>query len=390
MARQIVVDIVGDAKNFNKAADSAVNKANTLNGKLRSVGKGIAVGAGIAAFSGLTLGAAALVGVLGDADRAFREDEVSQKLLAQSLKNNIPDWKGNTKAVEDYASAQAKLGFADDEVRDSIAQITGVTHDLAEAMDLNSLAQDLARAKGIDLATAADIVTKAYEGNGRALKALGIDIGDAKTSAELLAAIFKNVDGAAKTYAETSEGKLTVSQVKVGEAMEKIGKTVDKLALIVLPGLADAFVRIVDGIDKVIGAIEKLVGWVQSVIEKFRTATRVAGDFFNINQGRGGGGEFGPPPSQAPRDYLPTYTSPIAPIRTNVPVFHSGGIVPGMPGADVLTMLQAGERVLPRTSVGSGAAELTFNFYGPVYGDGPFLDDLTNRIAQRLRYSTGT
>jgi len=39
----------------------------------------------------------------------------------------------------------------------------------------------------------------------------------------------------------------------------------------------------------------------------------------------------------------------------NIPTFHSGGVVPGPPGAEVLTLLQAGERVTPAGSGGGTA-----------------------------------
>jgi hypothetical protein len=39
----------------------------------------------------------------------------------------------------------------------------------------------------------------------------------------------------------------------------------------------------------------------------------------------------------------------------NLPSLHAGGTVPGVPGTDVLAMLQAGERVLPRGATNGGA-----------------------------------
>lgn len=66
----------------------------------------------------------------------------------------------------------------------------------------------------------------------------------------------------------------------------------------------------------------------------------------------------------------------------NIPYLHSGGIVPGVPGSDVLTMLQAGERVTPRSQVGT-ANGITIIVQGDVYGDG--IDRLADRLAQRLR-----
>jgi hypothetical protein len=40
--------------------------------------------------------------------------------------------------------------------------------------------------------------------------------------------------------------------------------------------------------------------------------------------------------------------------------FHSGGVVPGAPGSDVLAMLQAGERVIPRSGAAAGGS---VNYY---------------------------
>lgn len=53
----------------------------------------------------------------------------------------------------------------------------------------------------------------------------------------------------------------------------------------------------------------------------------------------------------------------IAATMLGLPVLHSGGVVPGVPGSDVLAMLQAGERVIPRSGGGAGG---TVNYYSIV------------------------
>jgi hypothetical protein len=260
MSRQIVVDIVGDASKFSRATDQAITKSGSLTGKLQGVGKGMVVGAGIAGFNLLTSAIDLGISKLGEAAAAFRADETSQKLLAQALQNNIANWDGNTAGVEAYATAQAKLGFADDEVRTSIGTLIGVTHDLTEAQKLNSLAQDLARAKGISLEQATDAVSKAAQGNGRALKSLGIDIAGATNAAGFLDAIQRNVTGSAETWAATNEGKLAVSNVAVGEAMEKVGKIVNDVGQVAAPILAEALTVLVDVLGAVWEAIGPIVG----------------------------------------------------------------------------------------------------------------------------------
>lgn len=248
-----------DKSPFDKAIKGAGGDATTLQGKLGAIGKGVALGAGIGAFNLLSGAVTGVIDKLDEAHQAFLDDQAGQEQLAGALQRNIPNWDGNRQGAEAYATAQAALGFADDEVRASLGQLVGITHDLTEAQNLNTLAQDLARAKNIDLAQATDIVTKAAQGNGKALKGLGVDIEGAKTAADFLAATERNVNGAAEEWAATNEGKLAVSNVKVGEAMEKIGGIVDKVSQVVLPALADAFVAIVGVLDEVSAAVQPVI-----------------------------------------------------------------------------------------------------------------------------------
>lgn len=264
MARQIVVEIVGDASKFNAATKGAVKDAEGMGGKIKNVTKGAAIGIGFGAIGLLSTGIGLLTDKLGESAQAFRDDQVSQKLLEQALKNNTTNYKEAAAGAEVYATAQAKLGFADDDVRASLGQLIGVTHDATKAQELNTLAQNLARAKGIDLATASDIITKAYQGNGKALKGLGIDTEGAKTGTELLAAVFKNTQGAAEAYAQTSEGKVAVSQVKVGEAMEKVGGILDGITQAVLPIFADGLTGVMDILGQVAAAFQPIIEMVVS------------------------------------------------------------------------------------------------------------------------------
>jgi hypothetical protein len=53
----------------------------------------------------------------------------------------------------------------------------------------------------------------------------------------------------------------------------------------------------------------------------------------------------------------------------HIPKFHSGGVVPGVPGSEVMTLLQAGERVSSATSSG-GAAVIEIRGDGSAIADG--------------------
>lgn len=71
----------------------------------------------------------------------------------------------------------------------------------------------------------------------------------------------------------------------------------------------------------------------------------------------------------------------------NIPYLHTGGIVPGPKGADVLSILQAGERVIPANQADSGRS-IIIQIEGNVYGSGG-IDELSNQIAKRLRLAGG-
>ncbi len=109
-----------------------------------------------------------------------------------------------------------------------------------------SLAEDLARAKGLDLTTASDDVTKALEGNYKAFKTLGITIPAHATQAQALAAIYANVKGQAEGYANTSQGKLEAAQAINTASWVKIGAIVDRVSSVVLPAVANAFAAVAD------------------------------------------------------------------------------------------------------------------------------------------------
>ena len=407
MPRQIVVEIVGDASKFSKATNEAITQSSTLGSKLSNLGKGAAMGAGIASFNLLSDAVGNAIGQLGAAHDAYLADQAGQALLAQAMQNSIPGWDGNTAAVEAYASAQRRLGFADDDVRISIGQLVGVTHDLTAAQDLNSLAQDLARAKEIDLATATDIVTKAHEGNGKALKGLGIDIGGAKTAAELLDAIQRNVTGSAETWAGTNTGKLAVSNVKVGEAMEKVGKIVDRVSQVVIPLLADAFSNAVEWFDKVWDAAQPVIKTVSEaltpalqfvtdsvipgLLDAFKGIAGVISGVFDVVTGviraainlviDGVNAVFGIINAAPSLDVGDIHVS--LPKMAMIPRMHTGGIVPGPVGADVLTLLQGGERVIPAGVSGPPAGmHLNVTIAGPAIFD-PY-GAAAQQIAQAL------
>ena len=232
---------------------------------------GLAQAEGQTAASGLKMGAVMGVAMqavqmalsdvgaaFGEARQAYLDNETSIAKLGQELINNVPNWDGNTKAIEAYAAAQADLGFKDDDVRDSLGKLVGVTHDVTEAMKLETLAEELARAKHLDLTTATKDVLLASTGVGRAMKGLGVDIAGLTGGVALLDALQKNVAGSAAAWAATNEGKLAVSQVKVHEDMVKFGALITLIAATVIPPLVAVLGTLADSVKYVTENLDTL------------------------------------------------------------------------------------------------------------------------------------
>ena len=186
------------------------------------------VGAKALAF-GVSLAATAvskLGGVMADAVQDAIADEESQARLGAALKANVPGWNSNTAAIEANIKTKQRLGFADDELRDSLSGLLGATHNVAEAQDIQNTAMDLARFKNISLSDASEALTKVEAGSYRILKSLGIVLKDGATQTDALAAVQAVAQGQAEAYAETNRGKLLASQVAVNEAMEDFGTSI--------------------------------------------------------------------------------------------------------------------------------------------------------------------
>jgi len=109
---------------------------------------GLAVGA-VAATAAI----AGVAKVLGDSVRAAADAEASQAKVRRMLENNNISWAKHGRAIDGAIQKHAALtGFDDEELAESFANMVRTTGDVNEALKLNSLAADVARSKGMELA----------------------------------------------------------------------------------------------------------------------------------------------------------------------------------------------------------------------------------------------
>ena len=206
---------------IDKIRDKAVLLSKT------DIGKGMMQGAGIAAFGMIKGAALGTLGAVkdfatGSIDAAI-EEEASIRKLTTSLKANVAGWNGNTDAIESTIKAQMRLGFSDEEQRDSMARLVAVTHDVVEAQRFMRAAMDLARFKGVSLAEATQALINIEGGRYRALGALIGSTKEITSSTAALAAIEKVAGGQAEELANTTGGKLLAAQIQINDKMDELG-----------------------------------------------------------------------------------------------------------------------------------------------------------------------
>lgn len=204
----------------------------------------------------LTLPLAALGAGLYKATQAAAEDEAAQVALATSLRNTAGATDASVASVETWITKQGiAKGIADDELRPALATLATATHDVGKAQDLTNLAMDIAAAKHIPVATAANALAKAYDGNTTALKRMlpGIDEGALKSKnfGDIMKATSDIVGGQATAAANTHAGAQRKANVAMNEAIEGLGQSflplqtqvTQVLSTKVIPAINDLFTK---------------------------------------------------------------------------------------------------------------------------------------------------
>jgi hypothetical protein len=211
---------------------------------------------------------------------AAREERDEVNRFNQSLKNSIPNWDGNTKAVDNLIGKMEKLGYTDTETRDAVDKLAFRTHDLKLSQEGATVAADLAARKHISLADASELVGKALDGNVGPLRKMGIELEKGADAHTVLAQLQKQTAGAAEAYANTQEGaakrqaiawdnlqeKIGGAVLPVFDALTQAGYAVSGMLMGGIGAAVDFIGPVIGGVTTLIGdGIGTIVGWAQSI-----------------------------------------------------------------------------------------------------------------------------
>jgi hypothetical protein len=244
-----------------KAVDNAtptLKKVGKGFGALSKAGKAVGSGLQTAAVGALGI-ATAVAGFTVAAVAAAADEEKQIARLNGVLKTRGMLTDANTAAIETQTTKLEELAFSDDAVRESLITATAFTKNFNDALSVQNVAADVAAARNISLEEATALVGKAYQGNTKGLKGLGVQVKKGAKDTEILAAITKKYGGSAAAAANTVSGKFTRAQNTVNNIMEDFGAKflpiaadgLDFINKTILPGVSaglDALAPIVQDI----------------------------------------------------------------------------------------------------------------------------------------------
>lgn len=222
--------------------------AKALAGFDKEAGK---TGSGLKALAknGAAMGAAitTAAGVLSKAAKAAAANEVSVGRLRASIDATGKSWQQYAKEIQKAQDVGVKRGFQDEQTLDALSRIVQTTGNAAAAFRILATAQDLARARGMDLDMAAQLVARAYNGDTAALTRYGITLDKTATGMQAVAGIQQRVAGQADAYSKTTAGALDRISAKWGRIEVTAGAALGKIspmlqtAVALLPGLSIGF-----------------------------------------------------------------------------------------------------------------------------------------------------
>ena len=170
----------------------------------------------------------AVVDFGADSIRAFAEAETAQTRLAFAFEKFPTLAGGNIQALRDLdTQLQKTTRFEDDATAAAQGQLAMYDLNADQLTELTPLLLDYAAATGKTAGDAAEDLGKAILGQGRALKAVGLNFKDAGNATDnytqLVEGLRSQVQGFAEKDAQTVSGRLDILKNQFNDIQEKLG-----------------------------------------------------------------------------------------------------------------------------------------------------------------------
>jgi uncharacterized protein YoxC len=202
-----------------KARDDASQTLKNVNSNIEGMSRQFKI-AGVAMLAAGT----AITAALAMCVKAAGEEEVGVLRLSTAMRNAGLSYDTVRSSLEAWIDAeQQKTAFADDEQRQSLAQLIIQTGNLAQAQDLLTLAMDISAGRGTDLASSTQLISYALAGNWGMVQRLIPAIKDATTEEDKWRKLREMFLGQAETYSKTLDGQFKILMNNISDLKEAIG-----------------------------------------------------------------------------------------------------------------------------------------------------------------------
>lgn len=189
---------------------------------LSTTTKALTVATAAAKAFAVVMGAFAAYGV-----KEVMQLEQAYARLGQTLAAVGLSTEQNRTRLADASQAMEMLGFDAANAADAFAILIQTTKDVETSQKLMATAADLARARQMDLTTAARLLSRAQAGNNRIFTMFGIQVDKNKdkitATKEAMDKLTKVIGGQAEAYTKTFAGQLAVLGKQIENVAEGIG-----------------------------------------------------------------------------------------------------------------------------------------------------------------------
>lgn len=232
--------ITGESRKFKQTAgqtfDSARKKNQQFNKSLRSneqaFSKGINQVKQLAGALGVAFSVAQIKSFADESIRLFDVQAKAEQQLLVALDNRQALQQ---RLIEQARELQGQTTFGDEEIIRAQSLIAAFVDQEDQIKELTKVTLDFAAAKGVDLGTAADLITKTFASETNALSRYGLQVEGAANSQDrllsLTTALNSAFEGQAEALALVGTGTIQQQQNLIGDLREELGEKLLPLQL---------------------------------------------------------------------------------------------------------------------------------------------------------------
>jgi hypothetical protein len=250
----IVVRVLADLKNFDKAFASSTKGVEAAIGKVHGAFGGMlgalnqtgvlgpfgdalnAVDQGLGAIAehGKTVGTVmlgvggAMAGLGAGLQALGSKERAAHQQLQAAVENTGKSYDDYAGQIEAAIKHMERFGFTADKTDDALRILTQATHDPQKALDVLGIAANVAKGKHEDLNTAATQVARVFNGNKKLLKEYGITVDEnAKKTGDysgVVARLGQVTAGQADAATNTFSGHIAALRARLEDATAAFGQ----------------------------------------------------------------------------------------------------------------------------------------------------------------------